>query len=158
MTKTLEISTPTEREVVLTRSFDAPRRLVFDACTRPELMARWLEAPGRTLAISTSDLEVGGAYRFVWRGPGKSDVGMYGVYRELVPPERLVRTEIWEDWDAGESLVTMVLVEHAGRTTLTTTSLFPSRQVRDSVLKSGLEENAARSYDKLAALLAAAAA
>lgn len=154
---TLQITTPTEREVVLTRDFNAPRTLVFDACTKPELLQRWSEAPGRSLAVCEIDLKAGGAFRFVWRGPGRKDVGMHGVYREVARPERFVRTESWEDWDAGESLVTTVFLEHGGMTTLTTTVLFPSREVRDTVLKSGLEHGMAESFDKLAEYLASAA-
>src|SRR5687768_11910272 len=100
------IATPTDREVVVTRTFDAPRQLVFDAYTKPELLKRWFGAPGRSLEVCEIDLQPGGAYRFVWRGPGKHDVGMHGVHREVVRPERLVRTSIWEDWDAGELLDT----------------------------------------------------
>jgi len=150
----LQITTPTEREVVLTRVFDAPRSLVFDACTKPELLKRWLGAPGRSLVICEIDLKIGGAYHFVWRGPGKSDVGMLGVYREVAPPERFVRTESWEDWNAGETLVTTVLSEQNGKTTLTATVLFPSQKVRDAVLSSGLERGAGENYDRLAKMLA----
>ena len=149
----LVITTPTDREVVMTRTFDAPRALVFEAMTSPALLGRWLQAPGRTLAICEIDLRAGGAYRWVWKGPGRKDVGTYGVYREVVAPERIVCTELWQDWDAGETLVTNVLVERSGRTTLTSRSLFPSREVRDSVLKSGLEGNAVETYDRLAELL-----
>ena len=155
--ETLQVTTPTEREVVLTRVFNAPRSLVFAASTQCELLKRWLLAPGRSLEICEIDLQVGGAYRFVWRGPGKKDVGMHGVYREVVRPARFVRTEAWEDWDAGESLVTTVLVEEGGKTTLTTTSLFPSQEVRDAVIKAGLKHGASESFDKLADYLASVA-
>lgn len=153
-TEGLQISTPTDREVVMTRTFDAPRGLVFDAYTKPELLKRWFGAPGRSLVVCEIDLQVGGAYRFVWRGAGKSDVGMHGVHREVVRPERLVRTEAWEDWDAGELLETTVLTERAGRTTLTSTGLYPSREVRDAVLKAGLENGTKETFGKLAELLA----
>jgi uncharacterized protein YndB with AHSA1/START domain len=156
-TETLHIATPTDREVVLTRVFDAPRNLVFDASTKPELLKRWLIAPGRTLEICDLDLRVGGAFRFVWRGPGKADVGMYGTYHEVTPPERFVRTEAWEDWDAGETLVTTELIEQNGQTTLTSRVLFPSQEVRDAVLKAGLKHGAAEGFDKLAEYLASAA-
>jgi uncharacterized protein YndB with AHSA1/START domain len=149
----LEIATPTDREVVMTRTFDAPRALVFEALTTPSVLARWLMAPGRALAVCEIDLKPGGAYRMIWRGPGKKDVGTFGVYREVVVPERLVQTEQWVDWDAGETVVTTVLVERQGKTTLTSTSLFPSQAVRDSVLKSGMEPNATETYDRLAAVL-----
>jgi uncharacterized protein YndB with AHSA1/START domain/catechol 2,3-dioxygenase-like lactoylglutathione lyase family enzyme len=151
--ETLQVTTPTEREVVLTRTFDAPRAQVFDALTRPELLKRWLVAPGRTLQICEIDLRPGGAYHYVWRGPGKTDIGMRGVHHEVVPLERIVRTEAWEDWDAGDSLVTTVLHEESGKTRFTTTILFPSREVRDAVVKSGLEHGAEEGYDKLDALL-----
>ncbi len=154
MTNTVQLTTPTDREIVLTRVFDAPRELVFDASTKPELLKRWMAAPGRSLEVCEIDLKVGGAYRFVFRGPGRKDVGMRGVYREVARPERVVRTESWEDWDAGETLVTIVLVEHGGQTTLTTTVCFPSQDVRDAVLKSGIERGAAENFDRLAECLA----
>jgi uncharacterized protein YndB with AHSA1/START domain len=151
----LTIATPTPRDVVVTRGFDAPRDLVFDALTRPALLQRWLEAPGRSMEVCEIDLKVRGAFHFVWRGPGRKDVGMRGVYLEIVRPERIVHTETWEDWDAGESHVTIVLTEHRGKTTFTHTARFPSQAVRDGVFESGLEQNAKETYDKLAALLAA---
>jgi uncharacterized protein YndB with AHSA1/START domain len=152
-TDSLKITIPTDREVVLTRVFNAPRRLVFDALTRPELLKRWLTAPGRSLEVCEIDLRVGGAYRYVFRGPGKKDVGLRGVYREIVPSERLATTETWEDWDAGETLATTVLTEQDGKTTFTETMLFPSQEVRDTVLKSGLQRGASENYDRLAEVL-----
>ncbi len=152
-TEDTKISTPTDREVVVTRTFDAPRTLVFDACTQPELLRRWYGAPGRSLVVCEIDLRVGGAYHFLWRGTGKSDVGMRGVHREVVRPQRLVRTETWEDWDAGEILETTVLTERAGTTTLTSTGLYPSREVRDAVLKAGLENGTRETFGRLADLL-----
>jgi uncharacterized protein YndB with AHSA1/START domain len=152
-TDSLKITIPTDREVVLTRVFNAPRRLVFDALTRPELLKRWLTAPGRSLEVCEIDLRVGGAYRYVFRGPGKKDVGLRGVYREIVPSERLATTETWEDWDAGETLATTVLTEQDDKTTFTETMLFPSQEVRDTVLKSGLQRGASENYDRLAEVL-----
>ena len=147
------ISTPSDREVVVTRTFDAPRTLVFDAYTQPELLKRWYGAPGRSLVVCEIDLRIGGAYRFLWRGPGKKDVGMHGVHREVVRPERLVRTETWEDWDAGEILETTVLTERAGVTTLTTTGLYPSREIRDAVMQAGLENGTRETFARLAEML-----
>ena len=146
----VQISTPTDREVVVTRTFDAPRTLVFDAYTQPELLKRWYDAPGRSLVVCEIDLRVGGAYRFLWRGEGRKDVGMRGVHRAVVRPERLVRTQTWEDWDAGEIIETVLFTERAGRTTLTSTGLYPSRDVRDAVLKAGLENGARATYGRLA--------
>jgi len=151
---TVQIKTPSEREVVITRLFEAPRQLVFDACTQPKLIKRWMAAPGRELEICEVDLRPGGAYRWVWRGSGKRDVGMRGVYREVVAPQRFSRTEIWEDWEAGECLASTILIEHDETTTeLTTTVLFPSREIRDQVLKSGLERGVKQNYAKLEELL-----
>jgi uncharacterized protein YndB with AHSA1/START domain len=147
------ISTPTDREVMVTRTFDAPHALVFDAYTQPELLKRWYGAPGRALVVCEIDLRVGGAYRFLWRGEGKPDVGMRGVHREVTRPERLVRTERWEDWDAGEIIETVVFAESAGKTVLTSTGLYPSREVRDAVLKAGLENGTRETFGKLAELL-----
>src|SRR5437868_3598839 len=152
-TGTLKVTTPTDREVVMTRVFDAPRRLVFDAFTRPELLKRWFGPRGWSLAVCEVDLKVGGTFRFVLRGPGGAEMGMRGVYRELAPPERSVHTESFDDYP-GESQVTAVLVEQGGKTTLTATVLYPSREVRDAVIQSGMEHGAAESYDKLAELLA----
>lgn len=149
-TEDVKISTPTDREVVVTRTFDAPPTLVFDAYTQPQLLKRWYGAPGRSLVICEVDLRVGGAYRFLWRGEGKQDVGMRGVHREVVRPERLVRTERWEDWDAGEIIETVTFIEHAGQTVLTSTGLYPSRDVRDAVLKAGLENGTRETFARLA--------
>jgi uncharacterized protein YndB with AHSA1/START domain len=155
---TLQLTTPSDREVVMTRPFDAPRHLVWDALTKPELIKRWMDAPDRTMQLCEVDLWVGGQYRFVWRGAGKPDVGMHGEYRDIVPGERFVRTEKWEDWDAGELVVTAVLLEQDGKTLLTNTVVFPSREIRDTVLKSGMQRGSEESFAKLAALLAAMAA
>lgn len=152
----LEVTTPTEREIVMTRVFDAPRRLVFDAWTKPELVKRWmLGPPGWTMPVCEIDLRVGGRYRFVWRRDSDgTDMGMGGVYREIVRPERLVTTELFdEDWTAGETLSTVILTEHGGRTTLMNTVLYSSREARDGALKTGMTDGVAASFDKLDELL-----
>jgi len=151
-TGTLKVTTPTEREIVMTRVFDAPRRLVFDAFSKPELLKRWFGPRGWSLAVCEVDLKVGGGFRFVLRGPDGKEMGMRGVYREIVPPERSVHMESFDDYP-GESQVTAVFVEENGKTTLTATVLYPSKEVRDIVIKSGMERGAAESYDKLAELL-----
>ena len=156
-TDTLQVTTPTERELVMTRVFDAPRDLVFDALTKPELLQRWYGPVGWSLVVCEIDLRVGGAWRFVGRRPDGKEIGQRGVYREIVRPERLVNTESWEDWNPGELLVTAVLVEQGGKTTLTNTSLFPSKEVRDALIKSGMTSGAAETYDKLAEYLASVA-
>src|SRR5437867_2165125 len=156
-TGTLKVSTPTDREIVLTRVFDAPRHLVFDAFTNPELLKRWFGPRGWSLEVCEVDLKVGGGFRFVLRGPDGRNIGMRGVYREIVPPERSVHMESFDDYP-GESQVTAVFAEQGGKGTLTATVLYPSQEVRDAVIKSGMEHGAAESYDKLAELLASAEA
>jgi uncharacterized protein YndB with AHSA1/START domain len=155
-TGTLQVTTPTEREIVLTRVFDAPRTLVFDAFTKPELLKRWFGPRGWSLVVCEVDLKVGGKWRFVLRGPDGRDMGMRGVYREIAGPDRSVHTESFDDFP-GESIVTTLLVEDRGRTTLTATVRYPSQEVRDAVIKSGMEHGAAESYDKLAEYLASIA-
>src|SRR5947209_469958 len=153
-TGTLKVTTPSDREIVLTRVFDAPRRLVFDAFSKPELLKRWFGPRGWSLDFCEVDFRVGGGFRFVLVGPVGKRMGTRGVYRELAPPQRSVRMESFDD-DPGESQVTAVFTEHDGKTTLTATILYPSQQVRDIVIQSGMEHGAAESYDKLAELLAA---
>ena len=153
-TGTLTVTAPGDREVVMTRVFDAPRRLVYDAFTRPELLQRWFGPRGWSLVVCEVDLKVGGGFRFVLRGPDGRDLGMRGVYREIAPPERSVHMESFDDYP-GESQVTAVFTEEGGRTTLTATVLYASKEVRDIVLASGMEHGAAECYDRLAEMLAA---
>jgi uncharacterized protein YndB with AHSA1/START domain len=150
---TLKVTTPTDREIVLTRVFDAPRQMVYDAFTKPELLKRWFGPRGWSLIVCETDFRVGGSWRFVLRGPDGQEMGMRGVYREIVPPERTVHTESFDDFP-GESIVTAVWVEEGGRTTMTATILYASQEVRDAVINSGMEHGAAESYDKLAEVLA----
>jgi len=152
----LKLTTPTDREIVMTRVFDAPRKLVFDAMTKPELLKRWFFGPsGWSLEVCEIDLRVGGGYRYVWRGRGGTEMGMRGVYREVVPPERIVQTEAFDkSWYPGEAVGTLVLVERDGKTTLTMTVLYDSRETRDAVLKTPMERGVAMGYDRLAELLA----
>jgi len=159
-TGSLQVTTPSEREIAMTRVFDAPRRLVFDAWTKPELIKRWLGVRGGwSMVVCEVDLKVGGTYRFVWRGPTGTEMGMGGVYREVVPPERLVATEKFDDpWYEGEALDTTVWVEQGGKTTVTTTVRYASQEVRDAVLKTPMEKGIAESYDKLEELLPSLAA
>jgi len=152
-TGTLKVSLPTEREVVMTRVFDAPRRLVFDALTKPELLRRWFGPRGWSLVVCEADLKVGGAWRWVLRGPDGRDMGMRGIYQEITPPERLVSTESFDDYP-GESLNTLILSEEDGKTTFTITVRYASQEIRDAVIKSGMEHGAAECYDKLAEMLA----
>lgn len=156
-TASLQVTTPSDREIAMTRVFDAPRHLVFAALTKPELVQRWLLGPdGWSMPVCEIDLKVGGAYRYVWRrDKDGSEMGMGGVFREIAPPERLVATEKFEQpWYPGEALVTTILAEEDGRTTLTTTVLYDSREIRDGVLQSDMERGVKASYDRLAEVLA----
>jgi uncharacterized protein YndB with AHSA1/START domain len=155
-TGTLKLAAQGDREIVMARVFDAPRDLVFDAYTKPELLKRWMGVfGGWTLPVCEIDLRVGGTYRFVWRNADGTNMGMRGVYREVVRPERLVNTEKFDEaWYPGESLITLVLTEKAGKTTMTVTMRYESREARDAVVKSPMEGGVAASYDNLAELLA----
>jgi uncharacterized protein YndB with AHSA1/START domain len=157
MTKTLTVTTPSDREIALTRTFSAPRALVFDALTKPELVRRWmLGNMGASMPVCEIDLRVGGAYRFVWRNPDGGEMAMMGLYRELVRPERIVNTQRFDTpWMPGESVLTTTLEESSGQTTFISTTLFDSRETRDKMLKSGMESGASASYDRLETLLSA---
>jgi uncharacterized protein YndB with AHSA1/START domain len=147
-------TTPSDREIVMTRVFDAPRALVFDAYTNPEHLPHWFGPRGCTLPVCEIDLRPGGAWRFVLRGPDGAEMGMRGVYQQIAPPERLVSTESFDDYP-GETLNTLILSEEESKTTYTVTVLYPSKEVRDAVLESGMQEGAAESFDRLAEYLQA---
>ena len=153
----LKLTTRGDREILMTREFNAPRRLVFDAFTRPELLKQWLLGPlGWSMPVCEIDLKVGGAYRYVWRRDSDgSEMGMGGVYREIVAPRRIVSTEVFDKaWYPGEAVGTLVLSESAGITTVTQSVLYQSRDARNGVLRSDMERGVAMSYDRLADLLA----
>jgi uncharacterized protein YndB with AHSA1/START domain len=154
---TLKVSARGDREIVMTRVFAAPRNLVFEALTRPELVRQWLLGPeGWSMPVCEIDLRVGGKYRYVWRriSDGK-DMSMGGVYREIVAPVRIVATEKFDDpWYQGEAVGTSLLVEQGGKTTLTQSMLYETRETRDAVLKTPMEKGVAVSYDRLANILA----
>ena len=151
----MELTTPTDREIVMTRVFDAPRRLVYDAVTKPELVRRWLGIfNGHTMPVCEIDLRVGGTYRYVWTMPNQPDKGMGGVFKEIVPQERIVSTEKFDvSWYPGEALDTLVLTEKDGKTTMVTTILYESKEARDGVLKSGMDRGVSASYDTLDSVL-----
>jgi uncharacterized protein YndB with AHSA1/START domain len=154
---TLKLTASSDREITITRTFNAPRDLVFEALTKPELVKRWLLGPpGWTMPICEVDLRIGGRYRYLWRhAEDGREMGMGGIYREIARPDRLVHTEKFDTaWYPGEALVTSILTEQSGRTTLTATILYESREARDSILKSGMESGVAASYERLEGLLA----
>ncbi len=153
-TDTLTITTPTDREVAMTRVFDAPRRLVFDAWTNPKHVPRWLLGPdGWTMPVCEIDLRPGGWWHFVWRKSDGTEMAMSGEYREVTPPERIVNTERWgPEWP--ETLNTLVFTEENGKTTMTLTILYPSKEARDAAIKTGMSDGASQSFDRLERYLA----
>jgi uncharacterized protein YndB with AHSA1/START domain len=148
--ESFKVTTPSDREIVLTRLFDAPRHLVFEAMSNPEHIRRWWGGLGEgySVPVCEVDLRPGGKWRFVNRHP-KGEAAFHGVYREIAPPEKVVFTEIFEDFPDAESVVTAVLTEENGKTRLTATCLYPSLEVRDIVIKSGMSKGAGLSYDRL---------
>ena len=145
-----KVTTPSDQEIRMTRLFDAPRPLVFEAMTKPEHAKRWWGrlGEGYSVPVCEIDLRPGGAWRFVNRHP-KGEAVFYGVYREIAAPERLVFTEIYEPFPDVESVVTTVLTEEHGKTRLTVTALYPSVDVRDMVINTGMARGASISYDQL---------
>lgn len=155
-TETLKITAPGDREIVMTRTFDAPRQLVFEAFTKPGLVRQWLLGPsGWTMPVCEIDLRVGGKYRYVWRHiKHGNEMGVGGVYREVMPPERIVATEKFDEaWYPGGAVVTFALTEQGGKTILTQTVLYDSREAREAVLKSPMEQGVTTGYNRLAELL-----
>jgi uncharacterized protein YndB with AHSA1/START domain len=148
---TTAFTTPSDKEIAMSRVFDAPRRLVWEAHTNPTHVSQWLLGPpGWTMPVREIDLRPGGTWRFVWRKSKGEEMEMQGVYREVKPPERLVSTERWgPEWP--ETINTLVLTEKDGRTTLTQTVLYPSKEARDAALKTGMKDGANQSYDRLEA-------
>lgn len=145
-----------DREVRIVRTFDAPRRLVFDAFTKPALVKRWLTGPdGWSLPVCEIDLRPGGTFRYVWKDAAGTEMGMGGTYREIDAPDRIVHEELFdEDWTGGQTEVTTLFVENGGRTTVTTTAIYSSTATRDAVLKSPMESGIAIGYDRLEGMLA----
>jgi uncharacterized protein YndB with AHSA1/START domain len=152
-TGTLQVTTPTDREIVLTRIFNAPRRLVYEAFSKPELLKQWFGPRGWSLTTCEVDYRVGGGFRFIMTGPDGTEMAMRGTYKEIAPPERSVHMESFDDFPGAESQVTTVFTEKDGKTTMTATVLYPSKEVRDAVIQSGMEHGAAETYDKLAEFL-----
>jgi len=153
----LQFTTPTDRETVITRVFDAPSRLVFEAWTNPKHVPHWMLGPeGWTMPVCEIDLRPGGAWHFVWHHANGQDMEMRGTYREVVPPTRLVSTESWGgDWP--ETVNTLVLTEQNGNTTATLTILYPSMEARDKALKSGMKEGMVPTFVRLDKFLASVA-
>src|SRR3954453_21288732 len=153
MRNALKVTTPTDREVVITREFNAPRELVWDTMSRPELLKRWISGPpGWEMTVCEEDARVGGTFRWAWSGPDGASLSMSGVYREVVPPERGVRTEVFDVGCApggAEQLATLVLTDQGMKTKLTITLLYDSKEARDGAAASGMEQGMAAGYERL---------
>jgi uncharacterized protein YndB with AHSA1/START domain len=150
-----KVTTPSDQEICMTRLFDAPRHLVFAAMTQPQHVKRWWGrlGEGYSVPICEIDLRPGGAWRFVNRHP-KGEAAFHGEYREVTPPSRLVFTEIFEEFPDSVSVVTAEFTEEDGKTRLTATVRYPSPEIRDMVLASGMSRGAGISYDRLEDLVA----
>jgi uncharacterized protein YndB with AHSA1/START domain len=141
-----------DREIAITRFFDAKSQLVYDAMTKPELMKRWLFGPdGWELAVCEVDLRPGGVFRYVWRHTERgTDMGMGGIFTEIEAPAKIVHKEVFdEDWTGGETVVTTWLTELGGRTKLEMTIRYASSEARDGALKSGMAEGMEAGYARL---------
>ncbi len=151
----LSVTTPTDREIVLTRTFAAGRDLLFEAYTRADLLTQWYGARGWNLVECEIDLREGGSYRFTSRGPGGEEMVQTGTVRVLRRPERLELTELFDDQSyPGETLITHEFTEHGAQTTVTTTIQYATPEGRDTVLRYPMARGVAEAGDRLAALLA----
>ena len=151
----LTISTPTDREIVLTRTFAARRELLFDAYTRADLLTQWYSARGWILVGCEIDLRDGGSYRFTSRGLGGEQMVQSGTVRMVQRPERLELTELFDDQSyPGETVITHEFTEHDGQTTVTTTVRYATPEGRDTVLRYPMARGVAEAGDRLSALLA----
>jgi uncharacterized protein YndB with AHSA1/START domain len=145
----LEVTTPSDTEIQMTRVFDAPRDLVFEAHSSAEHMKNWW-GPRKYETISAEvDFRPGGKWRIVHRGPDGEEYGFHGEYREIVPPERITWTFEFEGAPGQVAVETLTLEEHDGKTTLTAISDAGSKEARDAVLESGMTEGAAETFDRL---------
>jgi uncharacterized protein YndB with AHSA1/START domain len=144
-----------DRDIVITRAFAAPRQRVFDAHTRPELLVRWFGPHRWQLTVCEIDLTPGGAWHHVMRGPGGEEMALHGVYLEIDPPNRLVMTENNGDCHARADHEALVTLDFAGDTVLTNTASFPTSAIRDAVLASGMTGGVDQGYDRLTETLGA---
>jgi uncharacterized protein YndB with AHSA1/START domain len=153
--ETLKIFPVGEKELVITRVFNAPHEMVFDAFTKPVLLKKWLLGPpGWTMPTCSVELKIGGTYRYVWRNEEGEELGVGGAFQEIVKPTKLVHTEKFDEaWYPGESVITTVLKDQGGKTLLTGTILYETKEARDMVLKSNMEEGVGLSYDNLEDIL-----
>src|SRR3984893_968550 len=144
---TAVVTLPTDTQILITRDFEAPKHLVFKACTTPDLIKRWWGGDRGEVTLAEVDLRVGGKWRYVMTANGGFEVGFHGVYREIIPNERIVSTEIFHG--APDAGVTHTFTEKEGRTTLTMLMQLPSREIRDTIINTGMEGGMQESMDHL---------
>jgi uncharacterized protein YndB with AHSA1/START domain len=152
-TNKLTVELPSDLEIVMSRTFDAPRSLVFEAHSKAEHVRRWYGPKGSTMTVCDLDFRPGGSYRYVLREKDGQEYGFRGEFREIVPPERIVVTFEFEGMPGHVSVESMRFEERDGKTTIISTSRFDSKEDRDGMLQSGMEEGAAETYDRLAELV-----
>ena len=150
---TLTLTTPSDREILMTREFDAPRELLFKAYTDPAAIPHWWGPRKYAVTVEAMDVRVGGAWRYISRDADGAEFAFNGVYREIAPPERIVSTFEFEGMPGHISVETMVLEDIEGKTRMTVTSAFDSQADRDGMLQSGMEQGAGESYARLDAYL-----
>lgn len=151
--QTTTMTTPSDREIVSERVFDASRERVFEAYTDPDLIPQWWGARRMTTIVDQLDVRPGGAWRFVCREDNGDEQGFRGTFREITPDERIVQTFEWEGMPGHVIVETLTLEDLGGRTKVTGTSLFHTTEERDGMFASGMESGLTESYDRLAELL-----
>ncbi len=151
----MKLTTPSDREIVMTRTFKTSATTLFEVFTKPEHVRKWYAVRSTTMTVCEIDLRVGGAWRWVVAKPDGMEIGFSGVFREIDPPHRLQRTETYEVIPGSECLVTLTFDEKDGLTTLTTTMLFQNKMHRDMALKSGMEHGVVECYQKIDEIVAA---
>ncbi|MEX1018605.1 MAG: SRPBCC family protein [Litorilinea sp.] len=154
--QSMTVTTPSDREIIIERVFDAPAAAVYKAMIDPELVPLWWGPRNVITIVDKMDVVPGGAWRYIHRSPDGSETAFRGVYREITPPTRLVFTFEWEGMPGHILVETVILHEHDGKTTVTDTSLFHTTEERDGMLNSGMEGGARESWDRLEALLVTA--
>ena len=151
-TGTATVTLPTDEQILITREFDAPKHLVYKAWTTPELVRQWWSGQRGEMTSAEIDLRVGGAWRYVMIATGGHEVAFHGEFREIVPDERIVNTEVYETPGASDdegALNTVTFAEHDGRTTLTILTELPSQEIRDMIIDSGMESGLQEGMDLL---------
>ena len=148
------LTLPSDREILMTRKFDAPREIVWETITDPDLIPRWWGFARDTTEVKKMDVRPGGQWRYITHTSGGEDIDFHGTYREVKRPEKLVYTFLFGDMEPGEGFVEIMLVEQGGVTELRDRGYFNSKEERDAVIATGMEIGARETYERLAELLA----